>query len=103
MRLYIKNMVCNRCILVVKQELNKLNIDNCKITLGEVETPDDISVDKKEQLRVSLDVLGFELLDNTKQQLIEKIKNIIVQQVHSLLWCFLHLIYPRLQCQLTFA
>lgn len=75
-------MVCNRCILVVQQELQKLEIDSCKVTLGEVETNSMLTKDKLEQLEKNLDVLGFELLDNSKQQLIEKIKNIILQQVH---------------------
>lgn len=75
-------MVCNRCILVVQQELQKLGIDSSKVTLGEVETGAEIPKDKLERFQSSLDALGFELLDNSKQQLIEKIKNIIIQQVH---------------------
>ena len=75
-------MVCNRCILVVQQELDKLNIDNCKVTLGEVETKTELSKEKVDQLEKNLADLGFELLDNSKQQIIEKIKNIIIQQVH---------------------
>jgi AraC-like DNA-binding protein len=75
-------MVCNRCILVVQQELQKLNIDSCKVTMGEVETAGELSKEKVDQLAKNLASLGFELLDNSKQQLIEKIKNIIIQQVH---------------------
>lgn len=82
MHLYIKNMVCNRCILVVKQELEKLQIESCNISLGEVETDNEPSKETIEQLRGNLASLGFELLDNNKQQLIEKIKNIIVNHVH---------------------
>lgn len=75
-------MVCNRCILVVQQELDKLTIDSCRVTLGEVETTGDIPKEKLEQLDKNLSALGFEVLDNSKQQIIEKIKNIIIQQVH---------------------
>jgi AraC-like DNA-binding protein len=82
MHLYIKNMVCNRCILVVKQELEKLNIESCNITLGEVETNTELPKEQIAQLENNLAALGFELLDNSKQQLIEKIRNIIVKQVH---------------------
>lgn len=82
MHLYIKNMVCNRCILVVEQELQKLHIDSCKVSLGEVETGAEIPKDKLEQLEKNLDELGFELLDKSKHQIIEKIKNIIIQKVH---------------------
>ncbi len=75
-------MVCNRCILVVQQELQKLDIASCKVTLGEVETEADIFPEKLALLEKKLDALGFELLDNSKKQMIEKIKNIIVQKVH---------------------
>ena len=82
MHLYIKNMVCNRRILVVQQELDKLQINSRNVTLGEVETTTELPKEKVEQLSQNLSALGFELLDNSKQQLIEKIKNIILKQVH---------------------
>jgi AraC family transcriptional regulator len=82
MRLYIKNMVCNRCIIVVKQELQKLQIENCNVTLGEVEIHTAPGEQQLAQLRENLAALGFELLDDSRQQLIEKIKNLIVTQVH---------------------
>ena len=75
-------MVCNRCILVVKQELGRLNISECNVTLGEVETNEDIPDEQLRQLDANLSALGFELLDNSKQQLIEKIKNAVIQYVH---------------------
>ena len=82
MHLYIKNMVCNRCILVVKQELERLSIEHRNVTLGEVETVSQIPQEKIKQLSINLAAQGFELLDNARQQLTEKIKNIIIQQVH---------------------
>jgi AraC family transcriptional regulator len=82
LKLYIKNMVCNRCIMVVEQELKKLDIEGGKVTLGEIEIATEIPKNNLEQLRNNLDAVGFELLDNSKQQLIEKIKNIIIKQVH---------------------
>ena len=75
-------MVCNRCILVVRQELEKLNIESCSINLGEVETKESLSKEKLEQLSGNLTALGFEVLDDAKHRLIEKIKNIIIKQVH---------------------
>ncbi|MEJ7738295.1 MAG: AraC family transcriptional regulator [Chitinophagaceae bacterium] len=76
-------MVCDRCILVVRQELEKLNIPSCNISLGEVETNAELSKNQITQFGITLTALGFELLDNSKQQLIEKIKNIIRMQVHQ--------------------
>ena len=82
MKLYIKNMVCDRCILVVKQELEKLNIKGCIIKLGEIESKEEFTIDQKNDLRNNLEKLGFELLDSNTQQVIEKIKNIIINQIH---------------------
>ena len=82
MRLYIKNMVCNRCVMVVRQEFEKLGIETCSVALGEVETDTDVPKETLIELREALGTHGFELLDNAKQQMIEKIKTIIIQQVH---------------------
>jgi AraC-like DNA-binding protein len=68
--------------MVVEQELQKLHIQDFKVTLGEVETATEIPKNKLGQLRENLDAVGFEVLDNSKQQIIEKIKNIIIKQVH---------------------
>ena len=79
---YIKNMVCNRCILVVKQELEKLNLVANFIVLGEMQLTKEPSSKQLAQLKQNLANLGFEVLDDNKKKLIEKIKNIIVDQVH---------------------
>lgn len=75
-------MVCNRCILVIRQELEKLAVEPRAITLGYVEIPDDTAKEKIQEFGKNLEPLGFELLDNSKQQLIEKIKNVIIQHIH---------------------
>jgi AraC-like DNA-binding protein len=82
MHLYIKNVVCNRCILVVRQELEKSKMEACSVTLGEVDLLKEPTTKQLEQFRNALADLGFELLDNSKKQLIEKIKNTIINQVH---------------------
>ena len=75
-------MVCNRCIMVVQQQLDKLEIKSTNITLGEIETLNDVSKQKLKQLSQNLAQLGFEVLDDARQQLIEKIKNIVINEVH---------------------
>jgi AraC-like DNA-binding protein len=82
MHLYIKNMVCNRCITAVESVLKKQEIPHITVRLGEVETSDDISSEKLENLRRDLASLGFELLDDAKKKIIEKIKNVIIQHIH---------------------
>ncbi|MDQ6757043.1 MAG: AraC family transcriptional regulator [Bacteroidota bacterium] len=82
MKLHIKNMVCNRCKMVVKDELIKFGAHPTSIELGEVEIKEELNSVKKNQLNNILQTLGFELIDDKKSQLIEKIKNTIVELVH---------------------
>ncbi|MDQ6844830.1 MAG: AraC family transcriptional regulator [Bacteroidota bacterium] len=82
MQLYIKNMVCNRCIAAVKQLLDELKLKYSTIQLGEVTLTKEPSDNQIKILRNRLDQLGFELLDDAKMQMIEKIKTIIIEYVH---------------------
>ncbi|MFN2440727.1 MAG: helix-turn-helix domain-containing protein [Chitinophagaceae bacterium] len=82
MYLYIKNMVCNRCIMIVRQLLEQAGLQPVAIRLGEVEINKEPTKGQLSKLSENLTQVGFELLDDKKQQLIEKIKNIIVEQVH---------------------
>ncbi len=80
--LRIKNMVCDRCIMAVKSELEKLDIEPLSVTLGEVKVSGLISDDQKETLGTNLEKIGFELIGDKKHQLIEKVKNIIIELIH---------------------
>jgi YesN/AraC family two-component response regulator len=82
MKLYIKNMVCSRCKMVVKAQLESKGLRLLSVNLGEVEIEGDLSKDQLSQLNSSLKTLGFELIDDKKSQTIEKLKNLIVTLVH---------------------
>lgn len=82
MKVYIKNMVCNRCIMVVKNELEKIGFHSVNLTLGEVELEKEINDNEKLIINNHLQTLGFELIDDKKSRAIEKIKNIIIDLVH---------------------
>lgn len=82
MKLYIKNMVCNRCIMVVQNELDKLGLKTKSVTLGEAVLEKEPSAEEKKLLEAVLIPLGFELIDDKKSRLIEKIKNTIIRLVH---------------------
>ena len=75
-------MVCSRCILVVKQELEKLHITPEVIVLGQAEIPDDTTDEQLEQLKKNLAGVGFEILDDNRKKVIERIKTIIIEQIH---------------------
>ncbi|MFV0305659.1 MAG: helix-turn-helix domain-containing protein [Moheibacter sp.] len=82
-KLFIKNMVCNRCIMVVRNELEKLGFQPTLVELGEVILADDISVSDKTKIAHHLETFGFEILDNTNTQLIQKIKTILIDLVQN--------------------
>lgn len=81
-KLYIKNMVCNRCIMVVEDQLRKLHISPLSVELGEVVLAENLTDDLKTKIRDVLEPLGFELIDNKRIQLVELIKNAIIDLVH---------------------
>lgn len=80
--LFIKNMVCNRCIMVVQNELDKLGLKVKDIKLGEATLEKEPTSEEKVDLENNLHSLGFEVIDNKKSRIIEKIKNVIIDQVH---------------------
>ena len=75
-------MVCNRCILVVKNELEKLGFHPANLKLGEVELERELIDSEKITINNHLRTFGFELIDDKKSRIIEKIKNVIVTLVH---------------------
>ena len=83
MILYIKNMVCNRCILVLEQVLVSLGIKFRRVSMGEVELKKQPSTSQMQQLNLRLIQLGFEILDDQKQKDIEKIKGSLIEKVQS--------------------
>lgn len=82
MKLYIKNMVCSRCRMIVKAEFEKLGIETFSVELGEAEMAAPITAEQKQQVAEALQHFGFELIDDKKSRIIEKIKNLIIDLVH---------------------
>jgi AraC family transcriptional regulator len=76
-------MVCNRCIMVVKQELEKLQLQPLRVSMGEVELKKQATSKQLFNLNERLKELGFELLDDQKQKRIETIKNLLIKKVQS--------------------
>lgn len=76
-------MVCSRCKLFVKDELEKLFLQYKTIELGEVDIISELPTHTKETLRINLLKFGLELMDDKKTMLIEKIKTAIIEQIHN--------------------
>lgn len=82
LKLYIKYMVSNRCKTAVKEELKKLGLHFIVVDLGEVEIMENLSGDKRDLVKNALLSAGFELIDDKRSVLIERIKNTIIEMVH---------------------
>jgi AraC-like DNA-binding protein len=86
MKLHIKNMVCSRCKMAVKVELEKAGIQASSVELGEVEIQKEPSKKELDALNTALKHLGFELIDNRKALIIEKIKTLLIEHVYQKDW-----------------
>ena len=76
-------MVSIRCKNVVREELKKLGLHFIIVDMGVVDIMENIADEQREQIRIALLRSGLELMDDKKALLIEKIKNLIIEMVHS--------------------
>lgn len=81
-KLHIKNMVCPRCIKVVKEEFERLNIPIDNVELGIVTTSSQLNDEEKKRVTDILNKNGFELIDDKKSQLIDNIKTLVIEKIH---------------------
>lgn len=76
-------MVCPRCIMSVENILNENKLDAKYVQLGEIELTKNPSQKQLNQLSEDLQKVGFELLDDQKKRVIEKIKTLLIQKVQE--------------------
>ncbi len=84
MKIFVKNMVCNRCITAVESVFEKSEVRVKSVQLGEVETQYDISESDMLEIENNLEEIGFEIIKDQSQQLIENIKNHIILKIGRL-------------------
>lgn len=82
MILHIKNMVSNRCKILVTTELEKLRLQFQILGLGEVEILDPLSEEQLAILNKRFKETGLAVITEKKKILIEKIKNTIIELIH---------------------
>jgi AraC-like DNA-binding protein len=83
-KLYIKNMVCDRCKMAVRNELEKLHVSYHSVELGIVELNDTLSNGKKLQFKTNIESLGFELIEDKTARIVSGIKSAIIEFVRSI-------------------
>ncbi len=75
-------MVCIRCQMVVKSELEKLGLQYVDVKIGEANIIGELSREQIKQLDKALRKSGLLVMDDKKSILVEKIKNTIIELVH---------------------
>lgn len=81
--LYIKNMVCDRCIWIVKRELEQLGFTPVCVHIGEAVLSEALVPDKLDAIKAALARYGLGILEDTKLQLVERIKAVIIELIHQ--------------------
>ena len=76
-------MVCPRCIMSVEQILVENKIGAKYVRMGEVELERSLNEKELNLLSDALKKVGFEILDDAKTQLIEKIKSLLIEIVQE--------------------
>lgn len=81
--LYIKNMVCDRCILAVKEVMEKNHIPLLNIALGEVEIERKLSSNEENNIKDHLHKLGFQIIGDREGRLVNSVKSLIIKSVYE--------------------
>lgn len=76
-------MVSLRCIIVVKDALEKLGIQHGEVILGEVSLKENISGTQLDQIKSTLLLSGLELHEDKKAILVQQIKTLIIDLIYN--------------------
>jgi AraC-like DNA-binding protein len=81
MKIYIKDMMCLRCKVVVKSVLEKVGLEYTTVELGHVELAKEASSKELDVLNDELQKFELSLIKNRKNSLVESIKTVIIELV----------------------
>lgn len=81
MNLYIKNMVCPRCIMAVRTILVSAGLTPIAVNLGEAEITEELNAEQQTNVSERLAQMGFELLDDPRSQLVEQMRVCVIEWV----------------------
>jgi len=81
--LFVKNMVCHRCILAVEELLRNSVISFHQVITGEIHLQENIARQQIDLLAANLAKIGLELIDNRMSGTIEKIKQLVIKKARN--------------------
>ena len=82
--IYIKNMVCRRCILTVSNIFKENGITPASVELGTVVLSEPLPEEKKDCIRCRLEEYGFEVIGDKRMRIIEQIRIGVIEFVRYL-------------------
>ncbi len=82
MKLYIKYDINEICKKILQEQLDRLGLSYALIGYSEVEIKEDISTDKLKQLHAGLNNYGIEVVESSKNILVQKIKDAIIEMIY---------------------
>tara|TARA_R110002072_G_scaffold13418_7_gene56184 strand:+ start:13543 stop:14109 length:567 start_codon:yes stop_codon:yes gene_type:complete len=84
MKLHVKNMVCDRCKLVIQNILDDMDVPVHAISLGEIDLGER-SLDDEELISFTqkIEAVGFELIGNRKSRLIAEIRESFIELIQN--------------------
>lgn len=82
-KIYIKHMVCPRCVMTARKIFNDCGITPLNVELGVVTLADPVGGEKLDELRKSLEEYGFELIDDRRRQIVEQIRVGVIEYVRQ--------------------
>ncbi len=81
MKLYIRNMACESCKVLVKEELKKIGKEPQRVELGEADIKGKMNAKEKKQFEAAIKKAGLELTDSKEGVLVDNIKAAITEYV----------------------
>lgn len=84
MDVYIKNMVCHRCKIVVSQIFKDAGIADAVVKMGIVQVETALDDNTLDHIQKQLNEVGFEIINDAKSRLIEQIKKRSIDYVYNL-------------------
>ncbi len=81
--LLVKDMVCQHCVRAVDKMLREHGYSGVRVELGKATFDDDIPETERKELGRELRELGFELLTEPDEQLVEKAKILVMHHVRE--------------------
>ncbi len=82
-KINIRNVVCQRCIITVEDILRRMDIPFKEVNLGEAILSRELAPAERKELEKQFGKVGFEILQDRNEKLINNIKSLIIDNVYS--------------------